>query len=379
MNHSHTLVLMFVFTFAALCAGVALNYLVNPYGVWPPALIDPIYRRISHNRAEMPHLLRAAEPATVMVGSSRVYNGIPIEQGYRDGVLNAGLGGASLREVVEVVNLALANPRLKRIVWDVDFFQLDAGFDQREPTLDARIAGSRTLLIEETLLNLRTVGDSLDAIKRAARGRRRLRATRTAAIPWPAGLICRQLAAEKFGLTEQTPAQIKTQLVRSFPNLYVDYHFSAELLQLFRRTVDRARARGVEVIIVVPPMSQYELELIRQRGLWATFEEFKRQLASVGPFVDFSGYNEISHHDELFTDVLHMKPAVGFQLLRIALAMEPAACSPDVRLVARDAMRVNRETVASELAREETMLKAATAQKSRYAQIVAEAINPRQF
>jgi hypothetical protein len=368
---------MFLFTFAALCAGTGLNYLANPYGVWPPALIDPIYRHIVHNRAEMPHLLRVAEPTTVMVGSSRIYQGIPIEQGYRDGVLNAGLGGATLRQVVEIVDLALANPRLRRIVWDVDFFQLDAGFDQDAPILDERIAGSRRLLIEDTLLNLGTLGDSLDTVKRALRGRRHLRTTRTATVPWPAGLVCRQLKAEDYGLTHQTPAQIKIELTQSFPNLYVNYRFSTPLLELFRRTVDRARARGVEVIVFVPPMSQYELELIRQRGLWKTFEDFKRALASVGPFVDFSGYNEIARHDELFADVLHTKPAVGYQVLRIALGMEPATCSRDVKLIARDAARLNSETIERELAREETLREIATARKTRYAEVVAEALDPR--
>ncbi len=379
MHRLRALVLMFLFTLTALCAGMALNYAVNPYGVWRPALIDPIYRQIAHNRAEMPHLLRAAEPATVLVGSSRLYQGMPIEQGYRDGVLNAGLGGASLREVAEIVDLALSNPHLKRILWDVDFFQLDAGFDKDEPLLDARIAGSRELLIEDTLLNLSTVGDSLDMIKRAIRGPRHLRPTKTAAVPWPASLVCQELNAENFGLTQQTPTQIKTQLTQSFPNLYVNYRFSIDLLQLLRRTVNRARVRGVEVIVLVPPMSQYELELIRQRGLWKTFEDFKRKLASVGPFLDFSGYNEMSHHDELFTDVLHMKPAVGYQVLRIALGMEPAACSPGVRLVARSAMHLNSETIEAELARQDRMREVATAQKSRYAQVVAEAIDPARF
>src|SRR5579875_3376097 len=368
--------LMLGFTCAALCAGLALNYAVNPYGVWPPALIDPIYREIAHNRAEMPHLLRAAHPTTVLVGSSRVYEGMPIEQGMRDDVLNAGLGGASMRELIEVVNAALLNHRLKRILWDVDFFQLDAGFDAEEPNLDARLGGSRRLLIEDTLLNLGTVGDSLDMIRRALRGRRHLRPSKLAPVPWPAELVCAELNRERFGLTRQKPAQIAIQLTQSFPKLYVNYRFSEDLLAKFRNTVNRARARGVEVIVLVPPMSQYELELIRQRGLWDTFKHFKRRLATVGPFLDFSGYNEMSHHDELFIDVLHMKPAVGFQVLRIALGMEPAACSPDLRLVARSAMRLDTANVETELAREDQMRELATAEKTRYAEVVAEAIDP---
>jgi hypothetical protein len=376
MDRIRQLILMLGFTLAALCAGLTLNYLVNPYGVWRPALIDPIYRQIAHNRAEMPHLLCAAHPEMVLAGSSRIYQGMPIEQGLRDGVLNAGLGGASLREVVEVVDAALLNPRLKRILWDVDFFQLDAGFDKAEPLLDARLGGSHELLLEDTLLNLGAVGDSLDMIKRALRGRRRLRATKTAAVPWPAALICRQLNNETFGLTNQSTLQIEIQLTRSFPNLYVNYRFSNDLIELLRRTVERARTRGIEVIVMVPPMSQYELELIRQRGLWEVFKEFKRRLASVGPFLDFSGYNQISQDDELFTDVLHVKPAVGFQLLRIALAMQPAACSPALRMVTGNAVHLSRDNVEAELAREDRMRAAATAASSRYARVVAAAIDP---
>jgi len=374
MHRVRLLVLMFGFTCAALCAGVALNYAVNPYGVWRPALVDPVYREIGHNRAEMPHLLRAAHPAMVLVGSSRIYQGMPIEQGMRDGVLNAGLGGASLRETVEVVNAALLNPRLMRILWDVDFFQLDAGFDKQESNLDARLGGSRRLLVEDTLLNLGTVGDSFDMLKRAARGRRHVRVTKIAPVPWPAKLICQELNSETFGLTRQSPAQIEMELTQSFPNLYVNYRFSADLLALFRATANRARARGVEVIVLVPPMSQYELELIRQRGLWETFKKFKRQLATAGPFLDFSGYNELAHHDELFADVLHMKPAIGFQVLRIALGMEPAGCSPGVTLVTRSAVRLDSANIETELVREDQMRELATAWKSRYAEVVAKAI-----
>jgi hypothetical protein len=377
MDRLHQLILMAGFTVAALCAGLALNYLVNPYGVWRPALIDPIYREIAHNRAEMPHLLRAAHPAMVLAGSSRVYQGMPIEQGMRDGVLNAGLGGASLREVVEVVDAALLNPRLKRILWDVDFFQLDAGFDKAEPRLDERLRGSRELLLEDTLLNLGSVGDSLDTLKRAMRGRSHLRPTKTAAVPWPPALICRELNNESFGLTHQSALQIETQLTRSFPNLYVNYHFSNELIELLRRTIDRAHARGVEVIVMVPPMSQYELELIRQRGLWEVFKEFKRRLAAVGPFLDFSGYNQISQDDELFTDVLHVKPAVGFQLLRIALGTHPAACSPALRMVTANARLLDTHNVEAELAREDQSMRvAASSRGSRYVQVVAAAIDP---
>jgi hypothetical protein len=376
MNRERLLILMLLLTATVVSAAMAANYLVNPYGLWPGALIDPIYRRVTNHRVQMPYLLRSAKPTTLLVGTSRVLFGIPIEQGCRDGILNAGLGAGTMRQVTGIVDAALDNPRLKRIIWSVEFFQFDSGFDHDAPELRARIQGQGEARIEDTLLSLNTLGDAADVIVRAFKGRRRLPPLRTERIPWPAAVVCRQFAAENYGLAKESPALIRTQLTQSFPGLYVHYDWSQELFGLFRSAVNRARARQVEVRLFMPPMNRYELELIRQRNLWPLFLETKRKLASVGPFVDFSGYNQISDHDELFIDVMHMKPATGNQVLRIMLGMKPARCSPLAIIVAESAMRVDAESIDAAIAAQEAMREAAAIEPSRYSLRAAEAIDP---
>ncbi len=359
----------------ALTAGIiggvaALDFSLNPYGAWRVTLIDPIFRKIKNDRLGTPYLLRVAEPETLLVGSSRVLMGMRVEQGYRDGVMNAALTAATVPQIARIVSIALENPRLKRIVWGVDFFAFNAGWNHDDPRFDARIEGSRAAKIEETLIGLDALGDGYQALRRAVRGRASLSPTSTASIPWPTSLICSELGNERrIGLAAASHRRIIAELTH---NPYANYRFSQQLFDLFRATVGKVQARGVTMILFIPPLSQYELELIRQGGLWETFQHFKRMLASVGPYYDFSGYNEIARHDELFLDSLHMKAPVGEQVLRIALGMEPADCG-EASVVTASALHVTAESIDNVLGTEQRMMEAADT-GSRYAAAAAEAL-----
>ena len=148
-----------------LTAVAAINWIVNPYGAWRPALIDPSHRVDGAARGEAgervttAYRIRADRPATVLVGSSRVVAGMYIERGARDGVLNAAMSGASLAEVRAILRLAAANPRLERVIWGVDFYAFDARFAGfRHPDTRIRLEGTEWevagMRIKETLLSL---------------------------------------------------------------------------------------------------------------------------------------------------------------------------------------------------------------------------------
>src|ERR1700675_1120750 len=113
---------MFALTGVLIAGAAGFNYSVNPYGSWRCAVIDPIYRNLTGDRAQMPYQLWTTAPETLLIGSSRVQVGMRIEQGYRAGVLNASLGAATMPDLVQIVAQALRNPQLKRIVWGVDFY-----------------------------------------------------------------------------------------------------------------------------------------------------------------------------------------------------------------------------------------------------------------
>lgn len=368
---------MFALTAAIVAAGGAFNYAVNPYGAWPSRLVNPLYRNVDQERVVTPYLLRSARPATILLGSSRVLMGMRIEQGIRDGVMNAALAAANLPQLEDEVSVALENPALKRIVWGVDFFAFDSKWNRPDPNIDLRLAGSRTERITDALLSLTAVEDGYGLVRRAMRGPNHLAPQLRAPVPWPMPFICERLASRDSHGLQVTPAsEVLTELAQDLPD-YASYQLSPEAMERFRRTVDAARARGVEMVIFVPPMSRYELELIRQAGRWDAFQDWKRRVAAVTPYTDFSGYDEMSRTDEFFMHVMHFKTAIGNLMLRILLSDDIQNCNRVVEIVRKAAVRVDQSNIAQVLAMQDLQMRMAAGQDSRYARLAAEALAQR--
>jgi len=150
INYTRRLRMMLT-ALAALTGGALLfNFLINPFGTWRHRLVNGIYYRVraGHERVIAPYLLRSTEPSTVMFGTSRVLMGIPIEQGIKDGVLNAGMAAARPEEIAQGVALALENPHLKRVIWGADFFTFDQRF-KPNPDTTARLGGDEFAVLVE--------------------------------------------------------------------------------------------------------------------------------------------------------------------------------------------------------------------------------------
>jgi hypothetical protein len=365
---------MFALTGAIIAGGVGLTWLLNPYGATSSRFINPIFRKVKLERLVTPYLLRIARPETVLLGSSRVLMGMRIEQGDRDNVMNAAIKGASLPEISRIVDVALQNPRLKRIVWGVDFFAFSTRWRSRDPNFNARIADNPAARLEDTLLSLDALGDGFDMYKRSLRGLARLTPTMKAAVPWPMALICDQYLKDRMdGLDLASPTQVEMQL-RQVIYLYQGYKFSPTQLETFRGTVDRIRARNVQLVLFIPPMSEYELELIRQSGHWADFEQFKRALAAIAPFYDFAVYSGMAPRDEFYLQVIHFKAAPGHQILHMLLGLDDQPCDDEARVVADSAIRVDEASINDVLAIEARMRDEAAKGDSRYSRAAAEAV-----
>ena len=171
MNASRRIVLMLALAAALVAVGILVNYLLNPYGAWRTALIDPFFRKVEHERVVTPYLLRTSAPATLLLGSSRVLLGMRVEQGERDDVMNGALTAATIPQLAAIVDLALErNPRLKRIVWGVDFFTFDTVWNHVDRSFNQRVAGDRAVKVEDTLLSLEALGDGRELWNRSRRG-----------------------------------------------------------------------------------------------------------------------------------------------------------------------------------------------------------------
>ncbi len=364
--------------FAASTVLVALvatsNYLVNPYGAFPIQLFSPIFRKIKQERLVTPYLIRTARPDTLLIGSSRVLMGIPIPQGVRDGVMNAAIAAGTMEQLCAVIRLAVENPKLTEIIWGVDFFVFDKNWNKDDPQFDLRIRNSLGQKLEDSIISASAFNDSRNYLKRAIDGRADLPRTSTADIPWPPALICGDFeASHNAGLVSTAPSAIQHQLTDDVPN-YANYQFSQQFFEMFRDTVNLARARGIRVIMFVPPLNQYELEMIRQSGRWEQFRNWKRMLTTIGPYLDFSGYNEFSQSDWMFMHLMHFKVAVGETMLRILMGQPLETCGSMPAIVMRSAMRVDADSIDQVLQEQERMRGALADDDSRYTRMVAAAL-----
>jgi hypothetical protein len=347
-----------------LAAVAAINWIVNPYGAWRSTVIDPAHRLAGGARNEAgervttAYRIRAEQPTTLLVGSSRVVVGMYIEHGARDGFFNASMSGASLAEIAAILRLATANPRLKRVIWGVDFYAFDGRFDGfRHPETRMRLEGDErqvmALRIKETLLSVQALDDSRKVLLRAARGRKA--GPFTAPVPWPEEVIRARLDDPgRPGLDRADDASLKAQLGNWIGN-YSEYRPSDALESLFRRAMADVRAAGIEVVLFVPPVSRCELEVMDQTGSWDAFQRWKRQLVAAGPYWDFSGYGKLARMDSLFLDVAHFWPAVGHVMLREFLGQGCGQCGEVARIVREAGVWVDAATIDAHLARQETM------------------------
>jgi hypothetical protein len=365
---------------AVLAAVAAINWTVNPYGAWRPAVVDPAHRVTGTARGEagervtVAYRLRAARPTTLLVGSSRVIVGMHFENHRQTEIFNASLSGASLAEIAAILRLAATNPRLERVIWGVDFYPFDRRFDGfRHPETRRRLEGSErqvlTLRITETLLSLRALDDSRRVLMSAVR--RRPREAQTIPVPWPADVIRARLADPAPGLAAADHALLKAQLADWVGN-YSGYRASGALTALFRRAVADVRAAGVDLVLFVPPLSRCELEAIDQTGSWSAFQQWRRDLLATGPYWDFSGYGKLDRRESFFLDVAHFWPAVGHVMMRQFLGRDCGQCGEWAPRIRDAGVRVDGTTVDAYLARQDALRAAARREGHRCEPVVAE-------
>ena len=376
MNPARRLQLMLSYLFGILGVVVAINWLANPYGIWSPRLIDKIYLRLGPgtDRLKAPYRVRSEQPTTLLLGSSRMLYGMPIEQGCRDGVFNAGISGASVDEIARIVEVARHNPRLRRVVWGLDFFAFQESYRGfRDSPTRARLDGDAALLVRDTLLSTKALEESWKLVFAAARGQQRLAPTAQLPVPWPEGVIHDTLQALAGDSAAGLDQQKFTRDLRQWVELYTDYQLSSTQLDLLRQTVSQLAAAGIDVILLVPPLHEYELEAIRQTGRWQAFQDWKRALADITPYWDYTGYNELAHSDWLFTAACfcHFHPVVGHIILRQLLGDDCTQCGGAAEVILKAGVHVDAGSVQQHLDEEEAWLHARVDPTSRYVQLTA--------
>jgi hypothetical protein len=262
---------------------VALNVVVNPYGAWPSTMLEPIFRTMNWRTARIsaPYRARLERPHTLLLGNSRVLEGMPIPTGLRDGTSNIAMAGATMDELAALVALALKPGSPRHLVWGVDFSAFSAhyrGF--RDAETERRLRGDAWLRARETALSFDALSASARTLVRAAGGRARLPPEERAPVPWQPEAVAAALAGLGDPTVPDLDQPTRVQITH-WLEFYRHCALAPERVALFAHTVATIRAAGIELHAFLPPLSPYELEIIRQAGAWPAFLEWKRAVAGV--------------------------------------------------------------------------------------------------
>jgi len=289
-----------------------------------------------------------------------------------------GAWGSTLlgHETAAVIRLALKNPVLRQVIWDVDFSVFNqnwSGF--LDPDTRRRLAGDPRLLLQETLLSMEALDRSRRRAAAAMNRRTQLPAGELRPVPWDEAVIREVLQqGDRKTLADDRQAALAAH-VAQWTDFYGHYQLSATQLRLFADIVARVEGAGVKLILFIPPFSEFELETIRQTGRWPVFQQWKRELAAVRPYWDFSGYTQLARMDQLFEPVYfcHFEPPVGHVLLRHLLGERCDQCGDTARVILNAGVWVDATSVEQHLGNQQAALLMHTQEQSRYALLAAAA------
>jgi len=308
----------------ALAAGFARW--VDPFALWSDApLVEASVDPEDRERFVVPMRLRREHAHTVLVGSSRVIQGMRIEEGLRDGILNGGLRAARIAECVAVIEAALRNPSVERIVWGLDFQafskQTLRGEALRVTALRNALSAGEASFLRDALLSNEALTQSFAALRRRARLRAGGTDWRARRAPWSASTIAAGLAErEQRARARSGERRVGMRFQRLF-----EFEYDPDVFQTYRRGLALARAAGVAVDVIALPLSGYDVEALRLIGARDDLDRWRHELAASGPFLDYSA-STLASDPDLFSDVRHFAPPLGHVMLRRALGVGCDGC-----------------------------------------------------
>jgi len=319
--------LVIALTFIAMALTVTTNLVVDPYGIWRIADARG-FNAAKSERRNQTHLfktfdLRRPLPPVLIIGSSRTAYGL--DPSHPDlermgGAYSAAIPGGHLTVVRSFLELALAaNPdRIDTVIFGTDFFDFsEESFSRLPSTYSAqRMRPDRP--IADDLLNVLLTLDALTASVATVASNLRDPDYQPYYRNGQLTAIDMRNNVERQGMIRRF--RMSLDLYLNKPTRFANFQWSEAAFEEFENIVRICETNDVELYVVVPPTHAAHLESIRVRGLWDQFEYWKRRIAAVTPYWDFSGYNAITMEPmadamDNYWDISHYRSNVGDLIL----------------------------------------------------------------
>ena len=286
----------FLFGVALLLGGSALlNRAVDPFLAFGGGIAGQLDEQsyAADSRVGKAELARRYDGPSFILGSSRARIGYdPQSPAIPDGpACNLGLAGTNFDEVRRVFDFIVEQPNTRRVLLILDFQQFSTG-----RTVNADFGMSRFNSSQSDfeygcnlLFNEHTSRNSIELLGRACSGDE----PRFTELGFD---------RPEYRETRQFPDDVVAKTLRGCltnPATLRGFRYSPERVDALRAMAVTCRERDIELIMIMHPVHALQLEAVRAAGLWPLFEEWKRDVVSIGEqsshsVWDFTGYQGYS-------------------------------------------------------------------------------------
>ena len=274
-------------TVALLVAVVAVNVVVDPYGLF--RIVDvPGLNRIKSQAGERAALFKRTgvermRPASLVLGNSRAEIGFdPESPAWPESarpVFNLALPGAGIAAVADELAEALRSTSPRLVVVGLDFldFRVDPSSDESFTAQPANADSTRGLRDRAAaLLTLNALADSLTTIRAQHE-------------PYAASLTDAGFNPKRdyigvsrregyFAMFRQRDQENARAYLRGPKSVFQAGKRPAPAFDAVDNIIALARARGITLRLVLYPYHVHTLMLFQLTGLWPAYEDWKREL-----------------------------------------------------------------------------------------------------
>ncbi len=294
------------------------NLVIDPYGYFQFVKAPHINSNKSEVLSEYStkyYFVKRAKPDVIMLGTSRMLTHDPRDvQKYTGGkAYNLALSGSNMNEQYEYFKYIVGNYPLRSVVMGLDFFSFNpenknkAGFDKK------RFHGFYYKDYVNGLIGLETFKASVLTLKNNMLGSCMAMNYDEGYTTW----CSREKAVRDAG--EDVIVRAMKSSLKTFSTDRAAYNSEKFRepgsiegnLAYFREIVTICRSKGIMLKVYISPMYEAQFDLIYAMGLGEAYEDWKREIAHLVDFYDFTGRNSVTVNKELWWDSSHIRKEGG--------------------------------------------------------------------
>ncbi len=294
------------------------NLVIDPYGYFQ--VVD--IARLNSNKSEVLseystkyYFVSRAKPDVLMLGTSRMLTHDPHDvQKYTGGrAYNLALSGSNMYEQYEYLKYMTDNDPIRYVVMGLDFFSFNPDNKNKPGFVRKRFDGFYYRDYVDGLIGIETLKASVLTLKNSMLDSCTSMNYKEGYTTW----CSREKAVTDAG--EGVILRAMKSSLKTFSTDKAAYNSEkfrkpdsiADNLAYFKKIVELCYSKGIMLKVYISPIYEAQFDLIHAMGLGDSYGGWKREIARLVDFYDFTGRNSVTVNKDLWWDSSHIRKEGG--------------------------------------------------------------------